>query len=349
MEIKSLYEEYKQYFNVGTCVGVPHFNGNNTETELIKKHFNLLVAENCTKMMYIYRGLNDFNWKEGDDFVRFCQENNKLIRWHNFVWHAQTAPWIFLKEGVPVNMKDFFQNNINPADYASKELIEKRLQHYIQTVCDRYKGKIYSYDVVNECISDKLFALRTREDHSLWQEVMGPDYVSKAFLWAREADPDAELVINDYNLETIPQKRQAMFDFVKEQKSKGIPIDTIGLQMHINIFDSVPFIEETIEMFGKLGVNVIVTEMEISLYRFEEKEKKIIDADLLKVQADKYYECFEVFRRQAQKGILKDVVLWGVQDNHSWKNDFPVPGRGDAPLLFDKDGKPKPCFNAIVK
>ncbi len=349
-DIPSLRDAFESSFNIGTSVPLYDLTEPNFETELIKKHFNTVVAENCCKMMNVYKGPDQFFWDEADMFMNFARDNNLRARWHNFVWHAQCSPWIFYKDPSKTDMKAFFENKICPKDFASSEQIEKRVQAWIQAVCDRYHGRIVSYDVVNEVISDKNFTLRNREDHSYWKDVMGPDYVEKAFRWAHEADPEAELVINDYNLETIPQKRQAEYDFVKDLLSKKVPVTAVGIQGHINMqSSSVEMMEETIEMYASLGLNVLVTELDVSFFEHEDKSPLILSEENLKKQADFYYELFECFKRQNKKGNLSDVILWGVSDYTSWKNHFPVPGRGDAPLLFDKQGKAKPAFYRLFE
>ena len=375
-DIPCLWEELKQYFNVGVAVPQYMIENNMAEIEIVKKHFNQVVAENCTKMQYVYPEEDKFYWDEADSFIKFAKDNNKIVRWHTFVWHSQSPVWIFFDDYNPGEMPKFDPAKFDPEKFkkekfdpskfdfakydpvqaalthklASKEQMEKRVQKYIQAVTDRYKGIISSYDVVNEVISDKRFNLRTRDDRSLWQEIMGPDYVEKAFFWARECDPNAELVINDYNLETIVEKRDGMYDAVKKMLSKGVPITTVGLQMHISMVSNpVKQIEEAIEKFASLGVNVIVTEMDVSIHAHDDndKEPKILTAELLQKQADYYYDLFECFKRQAKKGNLTDVVWWGVTDKFTWKNNFPVFGRGDAPLLFDTEGKIKPSFWSV--
>ena len=221
------------------------------------------------------------------------------------------------------------------------------------TVGARYKDDICSVDVVNECISDKNFILRDGEDRSQWFDIMGPEYVDKAFIWAKEAFPNSSLVINDYNLEMIEGKRQGMYKLVKGMLERGVPVDTIGLQMHINIQNPpVEEIEKTIELYGSLGLNVIVTEMEVSAYTDKDFEhpdpRREYDQAFLEQQAERYAQIFECFRKEARAGILKDVVLWGITDKMSWKNNFPAPGRTDAPLLFDVEGKEKPAFTKLL-
>lgn len=375
---KRLFEAYKDYFRVGCAVSglflmTPaerdeHFkqvakrfeemrkkfgpppagfkppeppvfsDGSSPELEIAREHFNLIVAENETKMDAVYKGPGEFNWKMSDRFVQFARENNQALRWHTLVWHNQSPEWIFLDENG---------GKVRP------EVLEERLKKYIFAVGERYGNDVCSVDVVNECISDKKFTLRDGADMSKWYDILGPEYIDKAFFWAKEAFPKASLVINDYNLEMIEGKRRGMYELVKGMLSRGVPVDTVGLQMHINI-ENPPIreIEETIELFGKLGLNVIVTEMEVSAYLDKDfshpDPRREYTAEFLEEQAERYRALFECFRKEAKKGYLKDVVLWGITDRFSWRNNFPSPGRTDAPLLFDGEGKPKPAFDALI-
>ncbi|MCQ2966926.1 MAG: endo-1,4-beta-xylanase, partial [Alphaproteobacteria bacterium] len=309
------------------------------DLDLAKKHFKLIVAENDTKMGAVYQGEDNYNWTMADRYVKFARENNQDLRWHTLVWHNQSPDWIF---------KDDNGNKV------SKEVLENRLKKYIFAVGKRYANDICSVDVVNECISDKNFVLRDGNDRSQWFDILGPDYVDKAFFWAKEAFPKSSLVINDYNLEMIEGKRQGMYKLVKGMLERGVPVDTVGLQMHINIQNPpISEIEQTIELFGSLGLNVIVTEMEVSAYidkDFEHPDpRREYTKEFLDQQAERYYQLFECFKKEAKAGILKDVVLWGITDRLSWKNNFPAPGRTDCPLLFDNDGKPKPAFDRLTK
>jgi len=379
---KILYEQYKDYFRVGAAVsglfydeegflkkmelmrerfkkfkkpaGMPDFKfpdppkGPFPDGDILAKHFNLVVAENDTKMGSIYTGPDSFNFSSADKFIKMAKANGQAIRWHTLVWHNQSPNWIFKKP-------ECFEAEYSDESKATKEMLEERLKNYIFTVGERYSKDICSVDVVNECISDKNFVLRDLEDHSKWYDIMGPDYIDKAFFWAKEAFPNSSLVINDYNLETMPQKRQGMYDLVKGMLARGVPVDTVGLQMHINM-ETPPVceIEKTIELFGSLGLKVIVTEMDVSVYKDfqpdrESEARKEYTKELLEQQAERYAQIFECFKKEAKSGILKDVVFWGITDRFSWKNDFPVPGRTDAPLLFDVKGEAKPAFERLIK
>ncbi len=383
--MKTLFESYKDYFRVGAAIsgmilmndeqkeelfkqmtaryedfkknfkpqpGMPAFNfpppqplpkGELPDKHLAATQFNLVVAENECKMGSIYHkdkdGNPNFDFAAADRLRDFAKANGHAMRWHTLVWHNQSPKWIFENDD---------------GSKVSREVLEERLKNYIFTVGERYRDDICSVDVVNECISDKNFILRDGEDRSQWFDILGPDYVDQAFIWAKEAFPKSSLVINDYNLEMVPGKREGMYKLVKGMLERGVPVDTVGLQMHINIeYPPVSEIEKTIELYGSLGLNVIVTEMEVSMYTDKEQNTGKFDArkeytpELIEKQAERYAEIFECFKKEAKAGILKDVVLWGITDPMSWKNNFPVPGRTDAPLLFGEGGKAKPAFNKL--
>ena len=343
---KAWFEEFKKNFKPQP--GMPEFKftepepfpkGDMIEKQLAATQFNLVVAENECKMGNIYRGPDQFDFTGPDRLLKFARENNQDMRWHTLVWHQQSPKWIF---------------DDGKGGKASKEQLEERLKHYIMTVGARYKNDICSVDVVNECISDKNYVLRDGADRSQWFDILGPDYVDKTFFWAKEAFPNSSLVINDYNLEMFEGKRQGMYNFVKGMLERGVPVDTIGLQMHINIQNPpVSEIEKTIELYASLGLKVIVTEMDISAYvdkDFEHPDpRREYDQAFLNEQADRYAQVFDCFKRYAKQGILKDVLLWGITDRMTWKNNFPAPGRTDAPLLFDTEGKPKPAFDKLLE
>ena len=343
-KIKTRYEEFKKNFK--PTPEFPEFNfpepepfprGRMPDYELAVNHFNLVVAENDCKMGRVYKAEDTFDFTGPDRLLKFAKENGKDMRWHTLIWHQQTPKWIF-EDGN--------------GGQVSKKVLEERLKKYIYTVGARYKDEICSVDVVNECISDKNYGLRDGTEHSRWLDILGPEYIDKAFIWAKEAFPNSSLVLNDYNLEMFEGKREGMYKLVKGMLERGIPVDTVGVQMHINIENPpVSEIEKTIELYGSLGLNVIVTEMEVSAYvdkDFEHPDpRREYDQAFLEQQAERYYQIFECFKKEAKAGILKDVLFWGITDPMSWKNDFPKPGRTDSPLLFGEGGKPKPAFNRL--
>lgn len=374
---KSLCEEYNSYFNVGAALcsfflmnendinsyieninsyllqiknnnkkikGAPNIEKLRNDTievlNYAKHHFNVIVPENDAKMQYLYlpNGEIDFTWP--DKYVEFAKMNNQKLRWHTLVWHNQVPEWIFHND-----------NNT----YCSKIELEKRLRNYISTLGARYKNDIYSIDVVNECISDNFFCVRNGAEKSKWFDIIGKDYIQKAFFWTKEAFPNSNLVINDYSLESNINKRNGMYRLLKELLVAKTPIDTIGLQMHVSINNPlISEIEETIKMFGDLGLKIIISELDVSIYEDNHEEKifepeKVITSELLTKQAARYYELFECFKKYAKEGILTDVIFWGITDRFSWRNNFPIKNRKDAPLLFDRKGNPKPAFFKLIK
>ncbi len=333
--IPSLYETLSPWFSVGAAIEPEEAEPATQKAQLLIKHFDTIVAGNAHKMDSIQPKEGVFDWSRADKIVEFGEMTGMRLRWHTLVWHNQVPAWIF-------------QDSKDPNKPVSKEILNQRLKTYIQTVMKRYKGRVESYDVVNEVLSDN-GGLRTGSEGSKWYQILGPDYIENAFRWAREADPNAQLVINDYNLESNSRKRQDMYNLIKELKQKKVPIDAVGLQMHVSInAPSIQEIRETINMFASLGVKVLITELDVSIYDNPGEPKKAISNDLLLKQARRYKELFDLFKEAANKKQLEMVVVWGLTDDGSWLNNYPVPGRTNAPLLFDKQLKSKPSFWAIV-
>jgi endo-1,4-beta-xylanase len=289
------------------------------------------------KMGPIHPEENRYFWKDGDSIAAFAKRNNLKLRGHTLCWHNQTPRWLFV---------DSAGKNV------SKEIILQRLKEHITSVVQRYKGTIYAWDVVNEAISDK------KDEYlrpSLWYQIIGEEYIAKAFQYAHEADPDALLFYNDYN-ETNPDKREKIYKLVKSLKEAGVPIHGVGLQGHWSIYEPTEqVLTETIEKFKGLGLKVQVTELDISVYPKEHgrRDRKPEDAndqftaEQEKKQTEMYEMIFRVFRKY--KDVVSAVTFWNISDRHSWLDNFPVPGRKDYPLLFDKDLKPKKAYWEVIK
>ncbi|MCL2127051.1 MAG: endo-1,4-beta-xylanase [Treponema sp.] len=332
VNIPNLADAWQRYFDIGAAVSRSDVDFSSQSAQLLMKHFTVLVAGNEQKMETVQPAEGKFDWAPADAIVEFAEMTGSRLRWHPLVFHNQNPQWLFQDKAVPSRP-------------ASRELLNQRLKTYIQTVMSRYKGRVESYDVVNEPLSDRS-GLRGGAEGSRWHEILGSEYIDNAFRWAREADPGAQLVINEYGLESDSRKRQEMFNLVKGMKQRGVPIDAVGIQMHIDIkAPSVQQIRETIELFASLGVKVMVTEMDVSIYTSASEAKKTITDAMLLEQAQRYKDIFAMLREQAQKQNLADmVIIWGTTDTGSWKNDHPVPGRTDAPLLFDGRFQSKPAF-----
>ena len=329
----SLKESYEKDFAIGVAVS-PDDVADPARQELIKKNFNSLSFENVLKWDFVEPKEGEFHYELADKIVDFARANGMKLVGHTFVWHSQTPDWVFVgPDGNP----------------ASRELLLERLKKHIQTVMTRYKGVISTWDVANEIASDEDGKSPYRQ--SRWFEILGPEVVVKAFEFAREADPFATLLYNDYGIEAGPKHDRAV-QILKDLRKAKAPISGIGLQSHISIvYPPVSEIETSIRNFARLGLQVHITELDMSVYSGFDEEKRNLypDAcppDLLKQQADRYGELFRMFRRN--KSHIARVTFWNVHDGVSWLNQFPVPNRRNHPLLWDSDLKPKPAYDAVI-
>jgi endo-1,4-beta-xylanase len=331
---KGLKDYYKDFFPIGVAVSPQALKTD--QATLIVEQFNSMTPENAMKMGPIHPKENEYFWSHADSIVAFAQRNNLKLRGHTLCWHSQTPKWLFTDEkGVTV----------------SKEVLLKRLKDHITAVATRYKGKVYAWDVVNEAISDKPDEfLRNSE----WLKICGEEYITKAFQYAHEADPNALLFYNDYN-EINPVKREKIFKLVKGLKDAGVPIHGIGLQGHWALNEpSRSQLDSTLTRFSELGLKIQITELDISVYPKEhtarERKAEDYDSNFTKEkeakQTEVYKMCFELFRKH--KDAISGVTFWNISDRHSWLDNFPVRGRKDYPLLFDKDLKPKKAYWAVV-
>jgi endo-1,4-beta-xylanase len=332
---KGLKDFYSEYFTVG--VAVSPWALKIDEAQLIRQHFNSMTPENAMKMGPIHPKENEYNWAQSDSIVAFAQRHHIKLRGHTLCWHNQTPDWLF---------KDEAGNKV------SKEVLLKRLKDHITTVVTRYKGKIYAWDVVNEAISDK------QEEYlrnSPWTEIIGEEFIAKAFEYAHEADPNALLFYNDYN-EINPVKREKIIRLVTNLKTAGVPIHGIGLQGHWAVNEpSAEQLDATLTAFAKTGLQLQITELDISVYpkEHEAREKKAEDYDTSfssakeQQQIDVYKTCFELFRKH--KASISSVTFWNISDRSSWLDNFPVRNRKDYPLLFDKELKPKKAYYEVIK
>ena len=341
---KGLKDYFKKDFLVGAAIGDSAFTRNDTELlDLVANEFNVLTAENEMKWERIHPEEDKWNFDGGDRLVDFAQKHKMEVQGHVLVWHSQVPRSVF---------KDENGNQI------SKELLTKRMETHIQTVVERYKGKIHSWDVVNESI--------TPEDgfrKSKWLEIMGPEFMEKAFYFAHDVDPKCQLIYNDYGMDD-PKRRDFVVDLVKKYLKKGVPIHGIGMQGHYNI-DSpdISKIEASIEAFASTGLPVSFTELDVDVlpydwgrtaeistnieYRntlnpYEEGLPKEINDKLTK----RSEEIIKLFLKHRDK--IDRVTFWAVSDDLSWKNNFPMRGRTNYPMLFDRQRKPKDAYFAVT-
>lgn len=332
----SLKEAFRNDFVIGAALNPAQFSERDAKAAaLIKREFNTITAENHMKWMHVQPKEGEFTFEQADRFVQFGLDHNMWIVGHTLCWHNQLPKWV---STPPAGQETL-----------TKEVLMERLRTHIHTVAGRYKGKVKGWDVVNEAIEDGTGKLRD----SVFMKVIGKEYLVHAFKWAREADPQAELYYNDYNLDQDLKKRAAAIEIVKYLRENGAPIDGVGLQGHYNLtYPPVSRIDETIRLFGELGVKVVVTELDVMVVRHEEisgavgfwqsnmsKPGKALTAEDQQALADRYREVFEVFRKH--RGTVTRVTFWGLRDADSWRRTY-------SPLIFDDAYQPKPAYHAIL-
>lgn len=332
---KGLKDHFAGRFIMGVAVSPRSLKTD--EAGLILKNFESITPENAMKMGPIHPRENEYFWRDADSIVAFAKVNHLKIRGHNLCWHNQAPGWIFTNAA---------------GDTVSKEVLLQRLKEHITTVVNRYKGSIYAWDVVNEAISDKPGEYLR---NSPWFRICGEDFIAKAFEYAHEADPNALLFYNDYN-EINPVKREKMYRLVKSLKDAGVPIHGIGLQGHWAINEpSEEELTNTINRFSGIGLKIQVTELDISVYPKEHdaRERKSEDVNTAftpekeAAQIEMYKRCFKVFNKY--KKDVTGITFWNISDRSSWLDNFPVRGRKDYPLLFDKDLQPKKAYWEVIK
>ncbi len=342
----TLKDAYKDAFLIGAALNSAQIDGEDASgIALVKAQFNSVTPENILKWEKVHPQPGVYDFAPVDRYVAFGEQNKMFIIGHTLVWHNQIPAWVFQDDkGQPVD----------------RATLLKRMEDHIKTVVGRYKGRVNGWDVVNEAL-DEDGSLR----QSPWLKIIGEDYIEKAFEFAHEADPKAQLYYNDYSLENEP-KRNGAIALIKKLQAKGIPVAGIGVQGHD--FMEWPTVEQedaTLTAFGKLGVKVYITEFDIDVLPRAVKStgaevtlsaenspkldpyKQGLSKSLEAEQAKRYAELFRVFLKH--RDIVGRVTFWGVTDKDSWKNDWPVRGRTNYPLLFGRDGKPKPAFDAVIK
>ena len=331
---RGLKDYYKDYFPTGVAVNIRNITG--PDTTLILQQFNSLTPENAMKMGPIHPEEGRYNWKDADAIVNFATSHGLRIRGHNLCWHEQTPAWLFKDAG---------------GQEVTKAVLLQRLKDHITTVVNRYKGRIYAWDVVNEAITDDSTQFLR---NSPWSRICGDEFIARAFEYAHAADPRAQLFYNDYNTER-PEKRQRVYRLLKQLVDAGVPITGVGIQAHWSIYEpSAADLKTTIDLFSSLGLKVQVTELDISVYPWEKNrrarrpdEPDAYTPELEQRQADQYKKVFAIFREARDK--INGLTFWNVSDRHTWLDDYPVPGRKNYPLLFDTTGQAKKAYWEVVQ
>ncbi len=343
VEEPSLKDAVGDKYLMGVALNVNQSSGVDTSSiKLVKQHFNSIVAENCMKCEVIHPEEDRYDFTLADQFVSFGEKNGMAVIGHCLIWHSQLAPWFCVDEKG---------NNVTP------EVLKQRMKDHITTIVTRYKGRIKGWDVVNEAILEDGSYRKSK-----FYEILGEEFIPLAFQYAHEADPDAELYYNDYAM-NMPGKREGVVKLVSSLKEKGIRIDAVGMQGHMGMdYPDINEFEQSIVAFAGTGVKVMVTEWDMSALPTVKQSANISDTVAYQKMLNPYPETlpdsvskawnnrmkqfFGLFEKHAD--VISRVTAWGVSDSDSWKNDFPVKGRHDYPLLFDRNYQPKPFVKEIM-
>jgi endo-1,4-beta-xylanase len=341
---ETLAEATKDKFWMGVAVNMQQINGQSPlQAQQIAQEFNAIVAENCMKSGPIHPEENRFNWTDADQFVAFGEKNSQMVTGHCLIWHSQAPKWFFVDENG---------NDVSP------EILKERMKTHIYAVMGRYKGRVKGWDVVNEAIEDN-GAYR----QSKFYKILGKDFIRYAFEFAHEADPNAELYYNDYSME-IPAKSDAVVKMVKELKAAGCRIDAVGSQSHMQINSpTLESIDANIQKLKEAGVKVLITEWDISILPNVYTGANISTRFSYSEQSDPYragvpdsvqqkwnkrvLDVFGVFLKHSD--VIDRVTVWGLNDGTSWLNNFPIPGRKDYPVLFDRSNNRKKVVDDMIR
>ena len=370
----TLKDAYKEHFMVGVAVNrtiamraaVRADNVSRTMEQvesdfaLVREQFNQIVPENDTKWQLIHPhpGPDGYDFAPADAFVNFGLSNQMYLVGHTLVWHGQTPSWVFAGTNLPPSApaantnapvaRGFGRGGFTGPRASRDELLE-RMREHIHTVVGRYKGKIKVWDVVNEALSDG--GTNTLRESSPWYQIIGPDFVAKAFQYAHEADSEAILRYNDYGLEN-PSKRRKLIALIKSLQEQKVPVHAIGSQTHINVGTTYETIDQALTDMKALGLPIHITELDVNSSQGGQRNTNadianagaassgglVSDAD--RRQSEAYAGLFRALLKH--KSSVKVVTFWGANDAVSWL------GRG-RPLLFDGNNQPKPAFDSVIR
>ncbi len=342
----SLKDVFKQDFMIGVALNPNQFSERDARgVPIIINHFNSITPENVLKWALVHPQPNAYSFDAADAYVAFGEKHHMFIVGHTLVWHNQTPAWVFQDE---------------KGNQLDRQSLLKRMRDHIHTVVGRYKGRIKGWDVVNEALNEDGTLRQTP-----WMKIIGEDYLVKAFQFAREADPNAQLYYNDYSLENEP-KRKGAIELITKLKASGVTVYAVGLQGHDKLdWPTVEQQDATITAFEHLGIKVNITELDIDVLpravRSQGAEVTLkaenndqlnpyasgLPAVVQQALAQRYADLFRVFVKHRE--AIDRVTFWGVTDGDSWLNNWPVRGRTSYPLLFDRAGQPKPAFYSVTQ
>jgi endo-1,4-beta-xylanase len=348
--VPPLKKAFQGKFLIGTALNYPALLGQAPmDVAIATRHFSAITCGNSMKPDFTQPEEGRFTFEQGDRCVEIARECGATVIGHTLVWHSQTPAW-------------FFRGTDAARPSPSRELALARMRKHIGAVVGHFKGKVKQWDVVNEALSDSQAEFLRPTP---WYRAIGEEYIAEAFRAAHQADPKAILIYNDYNIER-PYKRPKALKLLKSLLDQKVPIHAVGIQCHWRL-DGVNLaeVEDSIKQFAGLGLKVMITELDLGVlptrYRgadvsFRERmtpEQRAamnpyvagLPDEAAQKQAELYRQSFAMFLRH--RDVIGRVTFWGPHDGDSWLNNFPIRGRTDYPLLFDRKGRPKPAFFAV--
>ena len=344
--VTTLKDAFAGSFRIGAALNQAQFTGQDQRgAAIVKAQFNTITSENVLKWQLVHPKAGRYDFAAPDKYVEFGERNGMFIVGHTLVWHQQTPRWVFEDAaGAP----------------ASRDTLLARLRDHINTVVGRYRGRVKGWDVVNEAVDEDGTLRKTP-----WLTIIGEDYLVKAFQFAHEADPNAELYYNDYSVENAP-KRNGVIALIRKLQAAGVRVAAVGLQGHNKMgWPTAAQQDSTIAAIAALGVKVNITELDIDVLPAATRSQGAevtssadpaaglnpyaagLPDSLQQALARRYADLFRVYLKH--RDVISRVTFWGVTDGDSWLNGWPVRGRTSYPLLFDRAGQPKPAFDAVIR
>ena len=334
-----LRDSFRNNFSVGTAVTANQINANDRSVTLAQSQFNVVTPEYELKADQIAPTEGVYNFGPADRVVDWALSNNMSVRGHALLWHEATPAYFY--EGTNAQ-------------------IRTRLENYISTVMEHFAGRISVWDVVNEVTSVDIFrgndGVGPDRNTEWFQAVGSADYIDWAFNAARAADPNAQLFLSDYETEN-PFKMNWTMEIVRRLLGRGVPIDGLGHQFHIQLNSEASRALAAIDTVNNEFAGLInhITELDVNFYQdpgscWQNGTNCSPDLgltappDMLAAQASLLRDLFSGL---ATRPSVESVNVWGVRDSDSWLNFAPIQ-RTNYPLLFDRSGEAKSVFRAIT-
>ncbi|MDO7173745.1 endo-1,4-beta-xylanase [Mariniflexile sp. AS56] len=318
-------------FPIGTAVNINRLINDDRLMALQVSNFNSITATNDMKMQSILPAENQFNWKKADTILSFANKHNQRVFGHNLIWHSSTPKWVEEKGAKDSLWLDTF------------------MKEYIHKYVGRYKGKVAGWDVVNEAFESSGDAYRK----TFWYNNLGKEYIANAFRYAHEADPDAVLFYNDFNIERDTTKLHALLKMVDEFKAKGVPISGIGFQMNIRMDIPDEIIAYSLKKAAETGLQIHLSEVDI-IFNTHNDERlggienySVLTDEMKQAQGEKYKNLIKMYKEIVPKKQQFGITLWDFTDRDTWIIGFF--NMKDWPSIYDDKLQPKPAYFGFLE